>query len=328
MSYNIDSVILDNEIEMFKSCFAGLDIGSNQLQVVFSMVIPYFEQLIRLVHPEDFTELQLEQLNSINQEFLNHISKCNELYVSNNHKMDLNFQLNVNREISDLINLYNTNRSILDNFLSLAMGNNVTANQNRLDWEIQQIKNSISDYETNTTEAINSLKILAEDITIPKYADVYSDAKKEYDKVAKYWLITGGCVSLLLIVGIIWTLKYVPVPIYDTSDNPFVFILANFSLRFTLIGVFLYLLYFVGHKYNVAKHNATLYGSKSAALKSFLAFIRTTSDNEVKNAMLIAITDFIFKGNNTGYLEIDKVVGDLNPNNAMKVLSDLIHKAK
>ena len=121
---------------------------------------------------------------------------------------------------------------------------------------------------------------------------------------------------------------YVPIPTYQSNDNPFVYIITNFSLRFTLIGIFLYLLYFVGHKYNVAKHNATLYGSKSAALKSFLAFIQTTSDNEVKNAMLIAITDFIFKGNNTGYLENDKGVGDLNPNNAMKILSDFIHKAK
>ena len=87
-------------------------------------------------------------------------------------------------------------------------------------------------------------------------------------------------------------------------------------------------MYFVGHKYNVAKHNATLYGSKSAALKSFLAFIQTTTDNAVKNAMLIAITDFIFKGNNTGYLENDKVIRDLNPNNVMNILSDLIHKTK
>ena len=71
-----------------------------------------------------------------------------------------------------------------------------------------------------------------------------------------------------------------------------------------------------------------MYGSKSAALKSFLAFIQTTSDNEVKNAMLIAITDFIFKGNNTAYLEDDKGIGDLNPNNVMNVLSDLIHKTK
>ena len=44
--------------------------------------------------------------------------------------------------------------------------------------------------------------------------------------------------------------------------------------------------------------------------------------------MLIAITDFIFKGNNTGYLENDKGIGDLNPNNVMNVLSDLIHKTK
>lgn len=44
--------------------------------------------------------------------------------------------------------------------------------------------------------------------------------------------------------------------------------------------------------------------------------------------MLIAITNFIFKGNNTGYLGSDKVVDDLNPNNVMNVLSDLIHKTK
>ena len=44
--------------------------------------------------------------------------------------------------------------------------------------------------------------------------------------------------------------------------------------------------------------------------------------------MLIAITDFIFKGNNTGYLENDNSIGGLNPNNAMKILSDFLHKAK
>ena len=231
-------------------------------------------------------------------------------------------------ELSDLVSLYNEYRSVLDGFLSLAIGNSVAANQNRLDWEMQKIKNSINDYETKTTEAIDNLKILAEDITIPKYANVYSDAKKEYDKIANKWLGVGVVLSVLLVVSIILVLYCVPIPTYQSNDNPFVYIITNFSLRFTLIGIFLYLLYFVGHKYNVAKHNATLYGSKSAALKSFLAFIQTTSDNEVKNTMLIAITNFIFKGNNTGYLGSDKVVDDLDPKNVMNVLSDLIHKTK
>ena len=231
-------------------------------------------------------------------------------------------------KLSEILNLYNTKRSDLDGFLSLAIGNSITANQNRLDWEIQNIKRSINSYETSTNESIEALKTLAEDITVPKYAEVYMDAKVEYDKMAKSWLRTGVGVILVLVGIIIWVLKYVSIPSYSTVDNPFVFILTNFSLRFTLIGIFLYLLYFVSHKYNVAKHNATVYGSKAAALKTFLAFIKTTSDNEVKNAMLMAITDFIFKDNSTGYLESDKAVGNIDSNYTVKLLSKLIDKAK
>lgn len=328
MDNKIDFSSLEKEIDMFKSNFSGVDIDSNHLIFVSSIVIPYFEQLIRLVRPADFTELQLEQLNNIVKRTSDYINQCNTLFISNKNKDNLNFNPIIDMELSDLVSLYNEYRSVLDGFLSLAIGNSVAANQNRLDWEMQKIKNSINDYETKTTEAIDNLKILAEDITIPKYANVYSDAKKEYDKIANNWLWVGVVLSVLLVVSIILVLYCVPIPTYQSNDNPFVYIITNFSLRFTLIGIFLYLLYFVGHKYNVAKHNATLYGSKSAALKSFLAFIQTTSDNEVKNAMLIAITDFIFKGNNTGYLENDKGIGDLNPNNVMNVLSDLIHKTK
>lgn len=328
MDNKIDFSSLEKEIDMFKSNFSGVDIDSNHLIFVSSIVIPYFEQLIRLVRPADFTELQLKQLNNIVKRTSDYINQCNTLFISNKNKDNLNFNPIIDMELSDLVSLYNEYRSVLDGFLSLAIGNSVAANQNRLDWEMQKIKNSINDYETKTTEAIDNLKILAEDITIPKYANVYSDAKKEYDKIANNWLWVGVVLSVLLVVSIILVLYCVPIPTYQSNDNPFVYIITNFSLRFTLIGIFLYLLYFVGHKYNVAKHNATLYGSKSAALKSFLAFIQTTSDNEVKNAMLIAITDFIFKGNNTGYLENDKGIGDLNPNNVMNVLSDLIHKTK
>ena len=315
MDNKIDFSSLEKEIDMFKSNFSGVDIDSNHLIFVSSIVIPYFEQLIRLVRPADFTELQLEQLNNIVKRTSDYINQCNTLFISNKNKDNLNFNPIIDMELSDLVSLYNEYRSVLDGFLSLAIGNSVAANQNRLDWEMQKIKNSINDYETKTTEAIDNLKILA-------------DAKKEYDKIANNWLWVGVVLSVLLVVSIILVLYCVPIPTYQSNDNPFVYIITNFSLRFTLIGIFLYLLYFVGHKYNVAKHNATLYGSKSAALKSFLAFIQTTSDNEVKNAMLIAITDFIFKGNNTGYLENDKGIGDLNPNNVMNVLSDLIHKTK
>lgn len=70
MDDKIDFSCLEKEIDLFKTNFDGLDIGSNQLIFVSSIVIPYLEQLIKLVRPNDFTKLQLKQLYDISKKFL------------------------------------------------------------------------------------------------------------------------------------------------------------------------------------------------------------------------------------------------------------------
>ena len=214
---------------------------------------------------------------------------------------------NLGVEFEVIVQFYSENRSQLDLILLFAEHNKSLRTLNSSKNNIENLNSNFSKLSNEIQNISEGLEEVAKSVTIPKYAEVYEVAKQEYDKIANKWLWVGVVLSVLLVVSIILVLYCVPMPTYQSNDNPFVYIITNFSLRFTLIGIFLYLLYFVGHKYNVAKHNATLYGSKSAALKSFLAFIQTTSDNEVKNAMLIAITDFIFKGNNTGYLENDRV---------------------
>ena len=122
MDDKIDFSRLEKEIDLFKTNFDGLDIGSNQLIFVSSIVIPYLEQLIKLVRPNDFTKLQLKQLYDISKKFFNHINKCNTLFISNKSNNNLNFHLVINSELLDLTNLYDEYRSVLDSFLSLAIG--------------------------------------------------------------------------------------------------------------------------------------------------------------------------------------------------------------
>ena len=98
MDDKIDFSCLEKEIDLFKTNFDGLDIGSNQLKFVSGIVIPYLEQLIKLVRPNDFTKLQLKQLYDISKKFFNHINKCNTLFVSNKSNNDLNFYLVINSE--------------------------------------------------------------------------------------------------------------------------------------------------------------------------------------------------------------------------------------
>lgn len=309
-------------LENFSDHFKGSTGQNDDLQYIISYILPYLRRYIESVIIRDYSIPQIEKINAVNGQLYKLFKDCIDKYQNSSSIENLGVEFEV------IVQFYSENRSQLDLILLFAEHNKSLRTLNSSKNNIENLNSNFSKLSNEIQNISEGLEEVAKSVTIPKYAEVYEVAKQEYDKIANKWLWVGVVLSVLLVVSIILVLYCVPMPTYQSNDNPFVYIITNFSLRFTLIGIFLYLLYFVGHKYNVAKHNATLYGSKSAALKSFLAFIQTTSDNEVKNAMLIAITDFIFKGNNTGYLENDKGIGDLNPNNVMNVLSDLIHKTK
>lgn len=309
-------------LEDFSDHFKGSTVQNDDLQYIISYILPYLRRYIESVIIRDYSIPQIEKINAVNGQLYKLFKDCIDKYQNSSSIENLGVEFEV------IVQFYSENRSQLDLILLFAEHNKSLRTLNSSKNNIENLNSNFSKLSNEIQNISEGLEEVAKSVTIPKYAEVYEVAKQEYDKIANKWLWVGVVLSVLLVVSIILVLYCVPMPTYQSNDNPFVYIITNFSLRFTLIGIFLYLLYFVGHKYNVAKHNATLYGSKSAALKSFLAFIQTTSDNEVKNAMLIAITDFIFKGNNTGYLENDKGIGDLNPNNVMNVLSDLIHKTK
>lgn len=309
-------------LENFSDHFKGSTVQNDDLQYIISYILPYLRRYIESVIIRDYSIPQIEKINAVNGQLYKLFKDCIDKYQNSSSIENLGVEFEV------IVQFYSENRSQLDLILLFAEHNKSLRTLNSSKNNIENLNSNFSKLSNEIQNISEGLEEVAKSVTILKYAEVYEVAKQEYDKIANKWLWVGVVLSVLLVVSIILVLYCVPMPTYQSNDNPFVYIITNFSLRFTLIGIFLYLLYFVGHKYNVAKHNATLYGSKSAALKSFLAFIQTTSDNEVKNAMLIAITDFIFKGNNTGYLENDKGIGDLNPNNVMNVLSDLIHKTK
>lgn len=309
-------------LENFSDHFKGSTVQNDDLQYIISYILPYLRRYIESVIIRDYSIPQIEKINAVNGQLYKLFKDCIDKYQNSSSIENLGVEFEV------IVQFYSENRSQLDLILLFAEHNKSLRTLNSSKNNIENLNSNFLKLSNEIQNISEGLEEVAKSVTIPKYAEVYEVAKQEYDKIANKWLWVGVVLSVLLVVSIILVLYCVPMPTYQSNDNPFVYIITNFSLRFTLIGIFLYLLYFVGHKYNVAKHNATLYGSKSAALKSFLAFIQTTSDNEVKNAMLIAITDFIFKGNNTGYLENDKGIGDLNPNNVMNVLSDLIHKTK
>lgn len=309
-------------LENFSDHFKGSTVQNDDLQYIISYILPYLRRYIESVIIRDYSIPQIEKINAVNGQLYKLFKDCIDKYQNSSSIENLGVEFEV------IVQFYSENRSQLDLILLFAEHNKSLRTLNSSKNNIENLNSNFSKLSNEIQNISEGLEEVAKSVTIPKYAEVYEVAKQEYDKIANKWLWVGVVLSVLLVVSIILVLYCVPMPTYQSNDNPFVYIITNFSLRFTLIGIFLYLLYFVGHKYNVAKHNATLYGSKSAALKSFLAFIQTTSDNEVKNAMLIAITDFIFKGNNTGYLENDKGISDLNPNNVMNVLSDLIHKTK
>ena len=237
-------------LENFSDHFKGSTVQNDDLQYIISYILPYLRRYIESVIIRDYSIPQIEKINAVNGQLYKLFKDCIDKYQNSSSIENLGVEFEV------IVQFYSENRSQLDLILLFAEHNKSLRTLNSSKNNIENLNSNFSKLSNEIQNISEGLEEVAKSVTIPKYAEVYEVAKQEYDKIANKWLWVGVVLSVLLVVSIILVLYCVPMPTYQSNDNPFVYIITNFSLRFTLIGIFLYLLYFVGHKYNVAKHNA------------------------------------------------------------------------
>jgi len=130
---------------------------------------------------------------------------------------------------------------------------------------------------------------------ISKYASYFDDDAKEYKKISKLWF--GGIIAMSLAVAGWGTVLMFWIKTGSEIGEAIQYSIA----KFVVLSALFYILVWVTKNYNALRHNYIVNKHRANSLNSFETFVKSTSDDATKDAVLLQATQSIFNPQSTGY---------------------------
>jgi hypothetical protein len=297
----------------------------------FSEAVPFLQEMLDIVRQlseRDLSKLTSPQLNNI-------ISGCNAIdqlvNKINSYDLNQNTPLDIcNKIVTEIKSAYD---SIVERFLlSLSFTATQSTDYAKIEREAKghraTIKEEFENFkyfiDNSTKEAENALqavKAQAAEAGVASNAHIFKTEAENHSKLAKKWLKATIIVSiatlLAAIAALIGSFIYQPDSFPKTLQYIFSKILVLSSLSF---GIF-----WCAKNYKSQKHNETLNNHRANALMTFKAFVEGTSDDSVRDAILLQASQAAFTCRPTGYDTQEKDIQSVNP--IIEVLGKTISRA-
>ncbi len=163
--------------------------------------------------------------------------------------------------------------------------------------------------KTDAENALDAVKEQAAEAGVSTNAQIFLKNSKAHAAASKSWLIATialSAITLLAAGGFLW-LAFVYTP--ENVAKVIQYVVSKLIVLSTLsFGIFL-----CAKNYRTHKHNQTLNQHRSNALQTFRAFVEGTSDDRVKDAILLHAAQAAFMPRPTGYEESDGEIQNVNP---------------
>ncbi|MBN1271218.1 MAG: hypothetical protein JXB26_03015 [Candidatus Aminicenantes bacterium] len=149
-----------------------------------------------------------------------------------------------------------------------------------------------------------SSQIAAREMGVTTQANYFERQAKEHRRGSRIWLFLTGLFSAFLIgFGVlIWiNVKKMILENYNTTQ------LIQISIaKLIIFTVLYYAVIWAGKAYKSHKHNYIVNKHRENALLTFRAFIESTDNPEIKNAVLLKATETIFSPQLSGFISSEK----------------------
>ena len=273
------------------------------------------ESYLDLVFDIDITKLSLSSKNFI----CNLISNTYELLASINKKLtSINRDIilesdlinnSIDKEIDNIIWLYKKDEpqiiSIITYLRMLKFSDKLSTESDFL----TRLNTSIEENEKQIESLKNLLKEtndLAHQTAVSNYSHLYKAEAKTQGYLSWVWFI--GLI-IVIISFLLLACHYINNPIIVSSDNfnAMYTFLSIVLARASTLGVLVFLIYWLGKKYNITRHNYTINKAKEHALATFDVFINAEADPMVRKIILIKTTDYIYSHRSSGYLNEEEI---------------------
>jgi hypothetical protein len=203
-------------------------------------------------------------------------------------------------------------------FLALQRGD-VRRNEEKFGRVVHEAEKLLAQATTNATvkgaeidAIIHAARDAAASVGVAHFTADFTGAGTRLEEAARNWLIATATFGILTIGGAL-AFPF----IFQASGNVFdMKTIQLFTSKLVALGGLFTAAIWCGHMYRATKHQAAINTHRGNALKTFQAFIKATSDDQTRNAVLMETTRSIFAMTSTGYLDAVENPGD----GALKIL--------
>lgn len=166
--------------------------------------------------------------------------------------------------------------------------------------EIQGKKEEINRQKEEFNQILMAAKEATADIGVSKFAGVFGDQAKKNRRTACIWLLVS--IALVFIIGC--TIRWIFDGLFDEGQSEIasdvswqIFLSKILFLSFASV-----VFYQAVKNYNANMHLYTLNKHRENSLTTFRAFVESSKDDQVRDAILIQATRTIFEAGQTGYV--------------------------
>lgn len=149
-------------------------------------------------------------------------------------------------------------------------------------------------------ETLEAAKTAAAEVGVTQHTANFAQAAEECKKSKNLWLAANIVLGCAIIWYAHWAFWSCPIELKE----PYFYSFLQAALpRFTGLVVLFYALATCTTNYKAQAHNYVINKNKQNALSTFETFVKSTEDEEIKNAVLLQTTKAIFSNTQTGYLK-------------------------
>ena len=285
----------------------------------FKEAVPHFKEMLDLcaqLNQRDLTRLTTGRLDEI-------LNSCTQLegLIQSVREFDLN--QNTPRDVcqsivSQITSAYN---SVMDPLLlPLAFTATQATDYAKIEREAKgyhatmkaeadNFSSFIKSAFTDAERALAAVKEQAAEAGVSTNAQIFLGDSKKYEESAKDWwwatISFGGVTVIAAVSALITAFMYHPPDLSVTIQYVVAKILVLSTLSFSVVWCV--------RNYRAQKHNETLNKHRANALLTFRAFVEGTSDERVKDAILLQASQAAFSGRKTGFESSEKDPQNINP---------------
>jgi hypothetical protein len=285
----------------------------------FKDAVPHFEEMLDLykqLSQRDLSRLTHQQLNAIAEActlLSNLINKVQEFTLNQNTPGDV-----CNNIVTEVSNAYDNVMNPL--LLPLAFTATQATDYAKIEreakgyhatvkGEAEVLSKFITNARGEAERALAAVKEQAAEAGVSTNAQIFVGDAEKHDKAAKTWLkatiVMASITFVAAVAALITAFVYHP----ESLEATIQYIVAKLLVLSTLSFVILW----CARNYKSQKHNETLNKHRANALMTFRAFVEGTSDERVKDAILLQAAHAAFSSRPTGFDAAEKESPTINP---------------